>query len=506
VADQSHIRGAAASWWKGPGGDLVLGLACALAATVARLALQPVLGFALPYTTDFLAISLLALWRGWLAAAICGALAVPLSVLLFVEPRWSLSLPTYADRASIVGFIVVTTALVVVGDASRRGLIRAWTAAEAARSAEAALRESEERYRRLVELSPDAIFVTVNRRIVYANAAMVRLFGVGSAGELVGRVATELIHPDSRALVDQRVAHLGGTGQPNPPAEEHWVTPGGAVLLCEAVAAPTQWAGDRGIQVILRDIRERKEAEARLERQARELARSNADLEDFAYVVSHDLKEPLRGIATFASFLEEDAGERLTPEDRDTLATLVRLAGRMHELMDSLLEYSRAGRAELAVADTDLNQVVSEARESLGPWLAQQNAEVQVAGTLPRLRCDAMRLRQVFTNLITNAVKYNDSSPRTVEIGAAGARPPAAVGDGRAQPAIYVRDNGIGINERHHQTVFKMFRRLHPRERYGGGTGSGLAIVKAIIERHGGKVWVESRPGAGTTFWFTLSE
>ena len=177
----------------GLGADIALGLLCAGIAILARLALHPVVGFTLPYTTVFLTVSLLALWRGWRAAAFCTAVALPLAVTLFVDPVGRMSLPTFGDRAALVGFLIVTTAVIAVGDASRRGLLRAQHAAIDARRAEASLRESEERYRRLVELSPDAIFVSVDRRITYVNEAMVRLFGARAPADLVGRAVQDLI-------------------------------------------------------------------------------------------------------------------------------------------------------------------------------------------------------------------------------------------------------------------------------------------------------------------------
>lgn len=476
--------------------DAGIGLAAAAAAIGVRLSFEPWIENRLPYGAVMLAVAIVALWRGWRPAVVCMATGAPTAVYLFVRPMWSLRIPDFNDRISLLSFLIIASTLLVVADASYRMRRRAHRTAAAAVRAEVALRESEERYRRLVELSPDAIFVTVDRRIVYVNAAMVKLFGAGSAADLEGRAVLDLVHPESRSLVNERVVTLHDSGRPNPPAEEKWVRPDGVVLMCEVVAAPTQWTGAPGVQVILRDIRERKAAEDQLAQQARALARSNTDLEDFAYVVSHDLKEPLRGIANFAGFVLEDAGPKLDGDDKDKLHTLVRLSHRMLSLLDSLLEYSRVGRAQMAVAENDLGQLAARAVETLSPWLSEQGAEVRVNGPLPRVRCDAVRVEQVFTNLITNGVKYNDRAERRVEIG--------ATENGRGSPAFYVKDNGIGVPERHRTLIFKMFRRLHARDRYGGGTGSGLAIVKAIVERHGGRIWMEGVPGEGSTFWFTL--
>jgi signal transduction histidine kinase len=254
-----------------------------------------------------------------------------------------------------------------------------------------------------------------------------------------------------------------------------------------------------GLTVAAIDVSERAEASEMLERHARELARSNADLQDFAYIASHDLKEPLRGISNYARFLQEDHAADLGEQGIDKLSTIVRLAQHMYGLLDSLLEYSRVGRTELAVSAVDLGEVLAEVQAALSGRLEQENAQVRVQPGMPTVRADRVRIGQVFANLITNAFKYNLSPVKIIEIGCVRVAGP----DGPA-PVFFVRDNGIGIEKRHHERIFAMFKRLHPRDQYGGGTGSGLAIVKKIVERHGGHVWLESTLGQGTTFYFTL--
>jgi signal transduction histidine kinase len=218
-----------------------------------------------------------------------------------------------------------------------------------------------------------------------------------------------------------------------------------------------------------------------------ELAASNEELRDFAYVASHDLKEPLRGIASYAFMLQEDYGQLLDSAGRERLEALVRLPTRMFALLDSLLEYSRLGRLDLRRDPVGLEAVARSAIDSLRPWLAGRGAQVVVEPGLPVIAGDASLLERVFSNLITNGVKYNSSPAPRICIGSA---------DG----AVLVRDNGIGIPARHHETIFRMFKRLHPRDAFGGGTGAGLTIVRKIVERHGGKIWVESTRGPGTTF------
>jgi signal transduction histidine kinase len=262
----------------------------------------------------------------------------------------------------------------------------------------------------------------------------------------------------------------------------------------------------------------RQQTDAALTRQAEELARANAalvrsnqDLDEFAYTVSHDLKEPLRGLHTYATILLEDYGKILDADGQAKLATLIRLTQRMDTLIDALLELSRVGRAELAMQETALGPVVDEVVDSLALLLLEAHAEVHMPTPLPSVRCDKVRVRQLFHNLITNALKYNDKAQKWVEIGVIEARlteqraqPGVPSSQARSAPVFYVRDNGIGIPERHQTAIFGIFRRLHGRDKFGGGTGVGLTIVKKIIDRHGGRIWVESTPGEGTTFWFTL--
>jgi light-regulated signal transduction histidine kinase (bacteriophytochrome) len=263
------------------------------------------------------------------------------------------------------------------------------------------------------------------------------------------------------------------------------------------------------VSMLRRSIRhalERKQTAEALEHQAQELARSNAELADFAFLVSHDLKEPLRGIQQYSGFLLEDLAGRLDADSQSKLETIARLAERLEGLIESLLEYSRVGRVELAVAETDLQRVVAGVRESLQVRLEQENIEICVPRALPAVRCDSARVGEIFYNLITNAIKYNESPQKKVEVGYRLGEPLEGGADERARAAtvFYVRDNGIGIPKRHLNSVFRIFKRLHSREKYGGGTGAGLTLVTKIVERHGGRIWVESELGKGSTFYFTL--
>ncbi|MDY3555643.1 ATP-binding protein [Gemmata sp. JC717] len=232
-----------------------------------------------------------------------------------------------------------------------------------------------------------------------------------------------------------------------------------------------------------------------------ELRRSNTDLDAFAYSASHDLKEPLRGLSNYATFLLEDYAGRLDVGGVDKLNTLVRLTRRMDDLIESLLRFSRLGRDGGTFEPVALDEVLRGVLDALKGRLAEGRVAVRVPRPLPTVRCDRVQVGEVFSNLIVNAAKYTDKAERWVEVGY---DEPIGRPGGSAAPVFYVRDNGIGIDEEHRHLIFRLFKRLHARDEFGGGTGVGLAIVKKIVEHHGGTVWVDSRPGHGSTFHFTL--
>jgi len=230
-----------------------------------------------------------------------------------------------------------------------------------------------------------------------------------------------------------------------------------------------------------------------------ELERINNELDAFAYIASHDLKEPLRGIHNYATFLLDDYGEILQGEGAEKLHTLVRLTTRMELLIESLLKFSRLGRQELQMDTIDLNLLLRNVTElfSMNPqWV---NCKIRIPRSLPIVFGDRVLIEEVFTNLISNAFKYNNHTEKWAEISWI-----ESYGKPYNIFTFYVRDNGIGIREKHLESVFRIFKRLHSSSKYGGGTGAGLTIVKKIVERHGGQVQVESIFGKGTTFSFAL--
>ena len=239
-----------------------------------------------------------------------------------------------------------------------------------------------------------------------------------------------------------------------------------------------------------------------------QLRRINRELDDFSYVVSHDLKEPLRTLQAFSNFLAQDYGRQLGPEGQEFIDHLIEASRRLGALIDDLLMLSRAGRVLNSVQAFALDTALATVRGDLADLIQRQEATVGVEGALPVVAGDPPRVIQLLTNLVSNGLKYNSSPRPEVVIGEVSgklARPPGHNGDEASLDAvtIFVRDNGIGIDPQYHDQIFRIFRRLHRREEYEG-TGAGLAISKKIVEAHGGRIWVESAPGSGSTFYFTL--
>lgn len=233
----------------------------------------------------------------------------------------------------------------------------------------------------------------------------------------------------------------------------------------------------------------------REQKQRRALERSNRELDAYAQVIAHDLLAPVRGIVAFASRMRRDLTEGKHEQAADRAQTVGRAALALADLVQSLHQYSRAGQVELAIEDTDLTALVELEAQRLAPFLSENGAQVDIAAGLPTVRCDRVRVGAVLGNLISNAVKYNVSAPKIIRILSRDSVP----------PTICVADNGIGIAPGDRELVLRSFKRLHSRDAYGGGVGMGLSIAQRIVERHGGRMWIEDTPGGGTTVAFTLA-
>ena len=248
-----------------------------------------------------------------------------------------------------------------------------------------------------------------------------------------------------------------------------------------------------GVFAAARDITERKQAERMLKLKLEELARSNAELEQFAYVASHDLQEPLRMIASYLQLLQRKYQGELDDKADKYIYFAVDGASRMQSLINDLLEFSRvttkAREFEPADCEFILNQVLSDLEVSI-----KENEATISYDSLPEIMADYTQLAQVFQNLISNAIKFRSKEAPKIHI--------SAEKEGN-QWLFSVQDNGIGIDPKYSERIFEVFKRLHKREEYPG-TGIGLSICKKIVERHGGHIWVESELGKGSTFYFTL--
>jgi PAS domain S-box-containing protein len=378
---------------------------------------------------------------------------------------------------------------------------------ERERAAEA-LRESEERFRQLAELLPDALMVHWNETILYANEAMAALVGAASAEQLVGCSLAQVLAPDSLEQARGRMKRVLD-GARVPVAELRVRRADGSEVPVASNGAAISWERGRAYLSVLRDIsefvRQREEIRALNETLERRVAERTAELreanrrlvelvrelEAFSYSVSHDLKAPLRAVAGFSRMLVEDEGERLSEEGRRKLAVLERSARTMGELVEGLLALARVNRETLRIEPLDLAAI---AREWLEAAPQDARAAVQI-GELPSARGDARLARQLLANLLDNAFKYSaHADGRRIELGW-----------DEAARAYFVRDNGVGFDMAHAKKLFRPFERLHAGERYPG-TGIGLAIVRRIAERHGGRVWAEAAPGEGATFYFTFGE
>lgn len=232
-----------------------------------------------------------------------------------------------------------------------------------------------------------------------------------------------------------------------------------------------------------------------LMRSNEELMRSNLELEQFAYVSSHDLQEPLRKVTLFTEMLEQNLKEKAGPETKKYIENICAAVDRMRTLIQDLLAYSRLKREEVVREPVDLSGILNQLLHDMDTVLAEKKATVHV-GVLPVVKSNPSQMYQLFQNLIGNAIKFHRDEPPVVAI------------DSEAKGGewvISVKDNGIGIDPKYSEQIFKVFQRLHGRERYPG-TGIGLAICKKIVEQHGGKIWVESELGRGATFYFTLPQ
>jgi PAS domain S-box-containing protein len=355
------------------------------------------------------------------------------------------------------------------------------------------------RYKVLASRVPVGIYETdVEGRCTFVNQRWSEIAGI-PWDEALGTGWTRAIHPDDRRSVETAWAAAVAAGRQfaqefrmrRPDGEVRWV-------WSEAVAITAEERGETGFIGTLADVTERHDADERvlrtraeLEQRAAELERSNRDLEQFAYVASHDLSEPLLVIRGFIQMLAESHDEQLGDEGKRYIASALSGVERLQTLIDDLLDYSRVGRAALVKLECDSGQLAREASE-LVSVNGVSGAERVTVGELPRVLVEPQMMRRLFRNLMSNAIKFSPPGESVVVT--------AAQED--ADWRFAIADHGPGIPPEQGERVFEMFQRLHGRD--VPGTGIGLAICKRIVERHGGRIWHEPNPGGGTVFAFTI--
>jgi len=340
----------------------------------------------------------------------------------------------------------------------------------------------------------DALFVIdAEARIRVINGAVRTLFGYTDA-DLLGRSIDTLESVESDQTISRTLRELARRGPIRDQERVFRAKDGGGIDVSVSISPVSEGDVQEGAVVIARDIRERKHADHELRMTLKRLEQSNRELEDFAYVASHDLQEPLRKIQAFGDLLKTKHGGELHAQGRDYIERMQAAAKRMQILINDILAFSRVTTKAQPFVPVDLAEVARDVAHDLELRTHEAGAEV-VIGALPTIDADPMQMRQLLQNLASNALKFHRPgvAPR-VEI-----RGEAT--NGRAE--IIVTDNGIGFDEKHAERIFTMFERLHGRGKYEG-TGIGLAICRKIAERHGGEITARSVLGEGSTFVVSL--
>lgn len=372
------------------------------------------------------------------------------------------------------------------------------------KAAEESLRQERYLLRTLIDNIPDYIYIKdTSLRHIINNKANVQLIGAESEAETIGKTVLDYFDQSIAEEFMQADRKVLSSGQPVLDLEEKIIGHNNEIrwLLTSKIPLVEQ---DQvvGLIGISRDITERKNAEivlkelnTSLAHQASKLAASNAELERFAYIASHDLQEPLRMVRSFIQLLKKQCADQIDEQSHQYIDFAVEGAERMKHLITDLLEYSRVGAVQERLETVDMNELAQRTLDALRDIITTSGATVKVA-TLPAVTGVKTQLGQVLQNLLSNAIKYPSSAPP--EISVAGFEEPT-------QWKFSVSDNGIGIDSRFFEKIFVIFQRLH-NESETKGTGIGLAICKKIVESHGGKIWVESTPEIGSTFHFTISK
>ncbi len=359
--------------------------------------------------------------------------------------------------------------------------------------AERARAESEVRFRRLMDASPDAMVVLQDGKIAFANATAVKMFGAGTKDHLIGRFMEELVHPDDLNETMERVRRIGG-GEMLEPQVRRILRADGSQVWAESRGTAVSFKSRPAVLSIIREVDDDTGHEGRFQQLVSQLRAANAELTQFADTLTRDLHEPLRMIGGYLQLLRRRHGDDIGEESLDYIDTAVLGVRRIESLINDLKEFSRIHTHGRSLRPLSLETVVVAAQRRMA-------SQIESAGLrcmhepLPTVLGDESQLVRVFCHLFSNAIQYGPAlEAPTVQV---------SVKRQGKDWEVEVKDNGIGIDPHHQDRVFEVFRRLQPHGR-AEGSGIGLATVKRIIERHRGRIWVHSTPGQGSSIYFTL--
>jgi PAS domain S-box-containing protein len=365
------------------------------------------------------------------------------------------------------------------------------------------LEELKDRYRDLYQNAPAMYYsLDATGKILDCNETLLQTLGY-SRDHLVGRPFPELIAEPFRTRFAANFSEL--LRRTAIEVGSQWIKANGEVLDVWVSARTVHGLDGKFLHTrgVAQDVTARHRLEAELKeknehlaRTNEELSRKNREMDEFAYVVSHDLQEPLRTLIAFSDFLLKDYGDRLDANGKEYVRYVVEASRRMRALIHGLLNLSRAGKVTGELEPVNLEEVVEVVKADLAELIRTKRAVVRTSGPLGEVWGDRDRIGQLITNLVGNGLKYNQSQHPWVEIG-------TLTQESGSWVTVYFRDNGIGIDPQFHNKIFQLFRRLHTREEYEGA-GAGLAICAKIVQAHGGRIWVESTPNQGATFFVSL--
>ena len=379
----------------------------------------------------------------------------------------------------------------------RRKVTELEEAKKSLQQTEEELRESEERIRQIISSAQFAIIIMDDEgKVSFWNKAAENIFGY-SFDEIIGKDLHSYLAPEQYVIPFkdsfERFRDTGKGPFIGQLIELEAKKKDGTVFSAEISLSAFKLKGKWNSIGIIIDISDRKNLEKKVMQTLGKLSASNEDLEKFAYIASHDLQEPLRMVSSYLGLLSKRYKDKLDKDADEFIGFAVDGAERMSALLSGLLKYSRVGSRAQPFEKIDCEEILQQALRNLKIAIEENDAEITY-DKLPSIKADGTQLVQLFQNLIANAVKFKgDKSPR-IHV--------SAEKDGNYW-VFSIKDNGIGINAGDHERIFMIFQRLHTRNEYSG-TGIGLAICKKIVERHGGRIWVNSQPGEGSTFFFNI--